>query len=231
MLVVLASVLDDEAAGLVAGWRDHDALLVTPRDLSGPGWVDGDGVEGALRAAGHVRRTRDLSGVLVRLPGVLPDELVDLVVEDRAYASAEMTAFLTHWLCALAVPVLNRPSPAYLLGPAWSNDQWLVHAARLGAPVRDVVVSREGEAVAGPAASAGAVLLVGGRPVQVSPALPAEAVDAAAALATTHEIALMRVSFVLDPDGPWLTGVDLRPPLTAQVAVDATLELLLAAGR
>lgn len=231
MLVVLAGVLDDEAATLVARWRDHDAVLVTPRDLSGPGWVDGDGVQGALRASGRVRSTRELSGVLVRLAGVLPEELVDLVGEDRPYASAEMTAFLTHWLCALPVPVLNRPSPMCLLGPAWSNEQWLVQAARLGAPVRDVVVSREGATAPGPAAPTGEVLLVAGRPVRASADLPAAAVDAAAALAQKYEIALMRAFFVLDRDGPWLTGIDLRPPLTSHAASDATLELLLAGGQ
>jgi len=87
--------------------------------------IDGDPVQ-----------TEKLTGVLVRLPFVLKEELSNLAAEDREYAASEMTAFLLSWLMGLACPVLNRPTPMCLAGPAWRPEKWVQAAASLGVPVR-----------------------------------------------------------------------------------------------
>jgi len=94
---------------------------------------------------GEPVQTERLTGVLVRLPFVLKEELSSLAAEDREYAASEMTAFLLSWLTRLACPVLNRPTPMCLAGPAWRPEKWVQAAASLGIPVR-VVCRKTGAA-------------------------------------------------------------------------------------
>jgi hypothetical protein len=71
-----------------------------------------------------------------------------LVAEDRAYAAAEMTAFLTAWLASRRCTVVNRPTPGCLGGPGWRPEQWAMHAAAVGLrvdPIRRVVPPAPGD--------------------------------------------------------------------------------------
>jgi len=52
--------------------------------------------------------------------------------------AAEMNAFLISWLSGLKCPVLNHPTPSYLLGPNWRYQQWVYAAAQVDIPVRSM---------------------------------------------------------------------------------------------
>ena len=144
MLVVLASRFDRSAGELVEHWSGYNVRLMTPADLSKPGWRDFSGgpptgVRGARGAAvidGQTVATDELTGVLVRLLIVMPEELNHVVPGDREYVAAEMMAFLVSWLSRLTCPVLNRPTPLCLAGPAWRWEKWSSVAAEFGIKVR-----------------------------------------------------------------------------------------------
>ena len=111
--------------------------MLGPADLSRRGWrfgVGGDG--GTAVIAGRVVETSALRGVIVRLVAVTAAELPAIHPEDRAYAAAEMHAFLLAWLDALPCPVLNRPLPVNLSGVPSGTEAWNVRARRLGIAAR-----------------------------------------------------------------------------------------------
>lgn len=140
MLVVIASRFDRSAVELVEHWTQHNSQLLIPADLSRPGWKDFSGglptsrhqAPGTAVVGGHPVSTDELSGVLVRLPTVMPMELSHIVPGDRDYVAAEMTAFLVAWLSRLSCPVVNRPTPLSLSGPMWRREQWSRVAAQFG---------------------------------------------------------------------------------------------------
>jgi hypothetical protein len=72
--------------------------------------------------------------VLVRIASIEPDDLQHIAERDRPYVAAEMTAFLLAWLSGLPCPVLNRPTPQCLGGPAFRREQWVHLASRLSIP-------------------------------------------------------------------------------------------------
>jgi len=137
MLVVVASSWDEAARALVERWAPYEAGLLTVDDLSTAGWAyyleDPDHSRAVI--GGRVVATGDICGVLTRLPAVTEQELATIVADDRAYAAAEMTAFLTSWLSRLKCPVLNQPSASCLCGPSWRPEQWMLAASRLGLSV------------------------------------------------------------------------------------------------
>lgn len=135
MLVVLASRGDPMADVLAVGWGDQASVL-TPRDLSAPGWRDCRRGEGGTAVVdGRRVGVDEIDGVLVRLPCVAENELGHIEAEDRQYVATEMTAFLSAWLSDLACPVLNRPTGESLMGPFWRTEKWVLTAAKLGIPV------------------------------------------------------------------------------------------------
>jgi hypothetical protein len=142
MLVIVGSHHDRVARDLVAAWAPN-AKLLTCEDLSTRGWRYHLRDRAASRAvvAGHVLPESAIDGVVVRRMAILPDELVPFAVADRAYAAAEMHAFLFSWLTSLACPVLNRPAGNSLCGPDWRPLQWM-HMARLAGLDTDVVHCR-----------------------------------------------------------------------------------------
>lgn len=140
MLVILASRFDPTSAELAERWAAQDACVMTPEDLSKAGWRDRLGeatpsdstaVVGGLRV-----KVEEIRGVLVRTPVVFAKELVHISRDDREYVATEMTAYLVSWLSRLRCPVLNRPTPMCLSGPAWRPEKWLQIATNLGIPVR-----------------------------------------------------------------------------------------------
>ncbi|MGN6108677.1 MAG: hypothetical protein ACTHU0_26460 [Kofleriaceae bacterium] len=191
MLAIVASARDRTAAALVARWADRRARLLSPRDLSRPGWrhhVGGRGEEWAVIGGEHVRAS-ELRGVVARLPVVREEDLRHVVSEDREYVAAEMSAFLLSWLTSLPCPVLNRPTTTSLMGPNLSHERWLVLAARAGLSIAGGRV--QGADVERPRV-AGVVTVVGDRWVgDVSPVLG----DAAVRVARAAGIALCTVRF------------------------------------
>lgn len=138
MIAVLASRHDLDAARLLARSGGCAALLGA-EDLTHTGWcwrLDQD--RGSAVVSGQTRDMREIEAVLVRRPTVVAAELPWILAEDRDYVAAELHAFLTGWLTALAARgcrVVNRPTPEFLSGPSWRREQWLTLAGRIGLPV------------------------------------------------------------------------------------------------
>jgi hypothetical protein len=114
MILLVADEHDIQARWLAEQWAHHDARLLTPADLSRPGWSfrpgnssDWTGVAGGI---GFDHDT-PLAGILNCLAQVTEAHLPHIHPEERSYVASEMTAFLLSWQCELACPVLNRPTP------------------------------------------------------------------------------------------------------------------------
>jgi hypothetical protein len=236
MFVVLAYAHDRGARDLVARWRGsgRDAAVMTCADLSRAGWIHRPGDPDAGRAVvdGQVVATHAIRGVVVRMPAVAEAELAHLHAQDRPYAVAEMQAFLLAWLSALACPVLNRPTPASLAGPAWHPAEWVARARRLGLAARAIGWRSTSAAPPGPRPIASGPTFVdvldarafglgGGAPQ--SPALAAAAV----ALARDAGVEMLRVYFEVEPDGgPTVVEVGHWIDLTAEAIADTLVRRL-----
>lgn len=147
MLLVLARPDDVAAFAAVEHWRaaGRTADVITPADLARPGWrMDGDDL--TVVVGGEPHPASEIRGVVTRLFGVDATDLEVIHAEDRAYAAAEIHAFLLAWLTRLArrrIPVLNLATPACLAGTLASSERWTRWAAEVGfeiSPVRREVV-------------------------------------------------------------------------------------------
>ena len=132
MLAIVASKLDPAARDLVAAWSPAGAALISAEDLSTAGWTFRLADPGGGTAVVDSRRVPvgELRAVLTRRPAVVAEELAWIDPADRTYMAAEMNAFLVAWLHALPCPVVNRPTPTSLAGPAWGPVHWATAAAR-----------------------------------------------------------------------------------------------------
>lgn len=144
MMFVLAHCGDEIARRLAARWG---ARMITARELSIRGWRHhpvggGDDVlgldDGPLPA-------RAVGGVVTRLSGIAPAELVQIAEGDRDYIAAEMTAFLLSFLRRLTCPVLNRPTASSLMGISWTTPRW--RAAAIAAGLRISLDDADADAV------------------------------------------------------------------------------------
>ena len=138
MVVIVASAGDQAARALAKAWECVDARVLTPLDLSLPGWSCRfcTPEPGTAVVDGKAIPAQTITGVVTRLPWITEAEIPHVVEHDRAYVAAEMQAFLFAWLARLACPVLNRPTPFCLSGPAWRHEKWISVAGRMGIPVR-----------------------------------------------------------------------------------------------
>jgi hypothetical protein len=202
MFVVVTSGHDPDAAALLAHWGKDCARALSPRDLSRPGWrhhVGCAGEEWAVVAGDRVP-SRDIRGVVSRLPAVREQDLPHIAAEDREYVAAEMNALLLSWLSRLRCPVLNRPTPTSLMGRNLSRERWLLLAARAG-----LTLARSGPLAtdAQRARATAALTVVGDRWVgTLSPVLGNQAVR----LAALAGMQLCTVRF--DGAGPGAAFVD-----------------------
>lgn len=138
-VLVVAGEADGEAHALPVRLPDLDVRLLTPADLSCAGWELRRGcAPGIAVAGGSPVATQDVQAVLVRLPWVREHDVFRVDAADRAYAAAEMSAFLLAWLSALRCPVINRPTTSCLAGPLWRPQRWVVAAASVGLRVAAV---------------------------------------------------------------------------------------------
>jgi len=140
VIIIVASRYDIPACRLSERWAGQGAYLLTSKDLSICGWryyLD-DPLKSSAILGGREVKQSEICGVVVRLPWVYEGELLDIVSDDRAYAAAEMSAFLLCWLSGLSCPVLNRPTPGCLNGPGWGREQWTVAASKAGMRIQPV---------------------------------------------------------------------------------------------
>lgn len=181
--MILASARDECARRLAEQWQSVDARVLTPRDLSLPGWrYYSESTRSRVAViSGCVVPVREIRGVVTRLPCISPSELEHIVPDDRVYVAAEMTGFLTAWLSSLQCTLLNRPTPCCLYGPGWRQKHWVHAAYRAGIPVAE----RQGEAR--PAAT---VIIVGRRWIG-----DAALAELARRLADTAGVDLLAVQF------------------------------------
>jgi len=232
VIVVLAHAGDADARRLAASWPRGEAVLLTPLDLTRPGWIVAHpGAPGSFVAQGRRRATAAVRGAVVRLGTVDADELTPVVEADRAYAAAEVTALLAFWLRTLPRGPVNEPSPACLAGPAWSAVEWLTRAARAGLATGAIEVTvgaspvpPDGPAGRGSGGTRVRVTVVGER-VLDSPA--PEVLDGPLlALARTAGVGLMGAD-VAAAGGAWrLESVSLCPRLDRPAHREALADLL-----
>lgn len=216
MIVVVASRADRAAEALRGAWAAIGAVRLTPADLSAPGWAfDPHAVgDGVAVIEGERLPVRAITGVLTRLPWILPVELDHIRAADRDYAAAEMNAFLLAWLSALGCPMLNRPTAGCLAGPALHTVEWADAAARAGVPT-----SRGPERAT--------VAVVGGRCVgDVHPVQSARA----RRLAEEVDAGLLRVGFSSPGDDGRVVSADPWPDVADPTVASAILAALAEAG-
>jgi hypothetical protein len=225
VLVILARQGDESARSLAARWSAHGALLLSPPDLSIPGWQYNP-LAAEASAAVISRRAigaSEITGVLTRLSWIFGHELIQVAPNDRAYAASEMNAFLLAWLDGLACPLLNRPTATCLSGPCWRKERWVHFAARLGIPVCPVRrEARPSDALPEePRSPSKSVTVVGDRCFGETEKAIA---DCARRLASAAGLDLLGVHF-RDVDGePRLLGADLCPDLSSTKVADAVLD-------
>ena len=135
-----------------------------------------------------------------------------------------MTAFLSAWLSEFGSRVVNRPSPAYLAGPPWSNEEWLIRAARRGVRTVDVV---RGSSVGGARAPIDHwVTFVGDHAFGQTRGLDTDAVRG---LAQSAGVKFFSIGLCAESGSPAVAAVDLTPPAGSAEVRDALLRLLRAA--
>jgi hypothetical protein len=228
MLVVVASRHDKAAQALVDRWAADDARLLTCEDLSIAGWRHylSSTQDSTAVVGGQAIALAQITGVLTRLPCVYEQELLHIVPEDRTYVATEMNAFLISWLSQLQCPVLNRPTPTYLLGPAWRPEQWIYAAAQIGIPV----LPRQRQIVLSPHVlpqvpeKPGVTVTVVGKHCfgTVDKTLARHARN----LADAAKVDLLTVNFSGDESSADFLGADLWTDISALEIADAILEYL-----
>jgi hypothetical protein len=137
MILILASRWDAGAAALASRWRAYGARLLTPVDLSRPGWCwdPAEPLAGDLAVGSDVVPVSSVAHVVSVMSAIQPSELHHIAPEDRDYVAAEVSAFLVAWLTSLRGRVLNPPTPLCLSGPHLRDAQWRRDAALAGLPV------------------------------------------------------------------------------------------------
>jgi hypothetical protein len=140
MIIIVASRYDAAARRLKARWAAQRARLLTCQDLSVSGWRCrvSDPQDGRAIIDGLDARATEVRGVLTRMQWVAEQELPHIVAEDRAYVSAEMSAFLVFWLSGLTCPFLNRPTANSLNGPGWGREAWNAAAGKAGMRINPI---------------------------------------------------------------------------------------------
>lgn len=229
MVIIFASRFDREAQSLADRWSAYDATLLTAEHLSVAGWrYYSEGTENATAViGGRTVSPQEIRGVLTRWPTVYKSEITHVSTDDRAFVSAEITAFLRCWLTHLNCPVLNRPTATTLFGPAWRPERWVHEAAQLGIPVRPVHRRTDAQPDSSQSATqpqSTVVTVVGDHSFgDVALALKQHA----RRLATAAGVDLLAVHFDGSEHGAVLLSADLLPDLSKSEVVDAVLAYLL----
>jgi hypothetical protein len=226
VIIVVASRHDQGARALVTRLGTDSAALLTPGDLSLPGWRHYLAAAGASAAVigGRKIALEEVTGVVTCLPSVSELEILHIAPADRAYVAAEMTAFLLSWLSTLRCPVVNRPSPTCLSGPYWRPEEWTYVASQVGMHVQPVHRRVAFPADAAPAVTESiTVTVVGERCLGQA---DTTVMTGAQRLARAANVELLAVR-VSDP-GPDATflGADLWLDLTSEETANEVLEYI-----
>lgn len=226
---------DDATARDLAG-RWPDTRVMTSRDLSRRGWQHRVGFDANLSGEarhdcavidGEVVPVETIEAVMGRLGGVIGGDLPHIVDEDKEYVASEMTAFLLSWLTSLPCPVINKPAPWGLAGPALRPEGWARLAASLGIPVQRIIRQSSGYLTRG-AQSLRVVTRVGNRYFgDADPALH----DRVRGLAEACGTDLLTVGFDAAADHAPLVAAHPWPDFSLPEVEVAVLDLLLSRAR
>jgi hypothetical protein len=224
--VIIAGKQDQSARWLAERWSRFGAELLSPSDLSLPGWRHYVAVASGDTAVINRQAVpvEKITGVLTRLVCVSEHELMHIVPADRAYVAAEMTAFLLSWLSGLSCPLLNRPTPTCLSGCDWRSEQWIYLATLLGIPV--ITVRRHAKCPEEVSTSSSidsfdTITVIGERCIGASDERQAAY---ARRLAAAAGVDLLAVHFRTVGGEPRLLTADPWPDITSAEVADGMLE-------
>jgi hypothetical protein len=196
-------------------------------------------------AAGFQSVIELADGTVITRPALVLNRLIEppagawrfAAASERAYAAAELTAFVLGWLSSLDCPVRNRPDPACLAGPAPPPLGLAAAAARAGLRCPDIAIGscpqRHVDIVLEAAARATGL---GARPVHVvcldgdvvGPTVPADVAlelhEFAATIGAAE--ALIGVEFLVQDDRWWFAG--MTPLADLRAAPEALSDRLVA---
>ncbi|MDP4220176.1 MAG: hypothetical protein Q8916_10505 [Bacteroidota bacterium] len=137
MILVAASIADEDAASFVRTYKDAAVSLFTCFDIASnksslryPQFNDSYITVGGKQISLH-----EIRGVVNVLPAIFPGELFFYPEEEREYQAAEFHALLTFFLSALQCPVINKPSSLSLSGPFINPMSWYHVAHEIGIPL------------------------------------------------------------------------------------------------
>lgn len=159
MILILASIADEVAAGFAREFPAAAARVVTCLDLAmAPGALHHPRCEASrLTIGGEVVPLGRIRGVVNLLRGVDPGELLCYAEEEREYQASEFHALLTFLLSALPCPVVNRPTPLSLSGPVLNPLGWYYLARDAGIPLVGITVESAAPASPFPALAGGMI--------------------------------------------------------------------------
>lgn len=203
MILILAAWRDAANEAFAAELAPAQTTVLTYTDLAcASSCLCDPGFDcSTLTLADRQLRVDAISAVVNLLPAVLPDALTVYAPEERDYQAAEMHAWLAFFLSSLDCPVVNRPTPLSLSGPAPSPLAWLALARAAGIPLAATDVDSE---EVEPALAIGhdatvEVVAVGGIVVEPSATL---ADRYTTELARRHGLAYLKASYTSkEPDG------------------------------
>jgi hypothetical protein len=226
-VLIITDVFDENARALTTRLGEQ-AVIVTPLDLSRPGWTFHHDTSRRTGCNSLVAFTATkLSAVIIRIVAVFPGHIPHVVARDREYVAAEMTAFLRAWLTGLSCPMLNSPTALCLSGPAWEMERWAMLGHRMGVPFVPMcrtIPMNERVPLAGSELCTRVVVV--GNEVVPDPDCSRDMVHRARALANYAGVYCAAVYF--DRSGPAarVVSVDCWPNLSETVVLDALIRTL-----
>jgi len=194
--LLLLARAEDSSVRALERRGSHRVVRASIADLTCAGWqyLAGLPERATAYADGHVIPADQIAAVLCRIPAVTPNDLAGIHVDDRAYAAAEITAFLRAWLVQFRGVRCNEPTWMSLAGPGWHPLQWTWLVSNLGVPV----MTGSQAAAARPERETAMAIVVGGDVTGVS---DRTLIEYSLRIARAVQSRLLAVRFV--HDGGW----------------------------
>jgi len=217
-IVILARAGNLPARALAAAWPDGGAQLLTPGDVLRAAWRWRLRPSGAITMAGPDYFTAP-AGVLCLLEAVTVVDLPGIAPADRAYAAAELNAFLLAWLYNLPCRRLNPPSLTALNGERHMLA-WRAHAREAGLALLPLEAADPEAACTPPPGPAMAVTAIAGSIIGGN----ARAQQAVRRLAQSARLPMLQACLCETPHGLALHSASAQPDLASAAAAAALVK-------